>query len=311
MPARRDLVASVLRQRVIAGLHLGTLKPGDRLPSVRTVGVEQDADPRVVLAAYRALAREGLVRVRARSGAFVSTDAADRDVLPQMARWILDLLVTGLSRGISPQEFRRQARRCLDTVRVRAACVECNDDQIDALCSELRDDYGLETAGVEVDALREAGGPPATVRDAHVIVTTRFHAAELQPRARRAGRPLIVVSLMPAFVAEISRMLEAGPLNFVCTDMRFAAKLPRIFGGIPGAEGIRPVVVGRDALSDIADDAVSYVMSRAQARLPPGGLRGMVISAPRVFSLESAREILSFVVQANLAALASAPASRR
>lgn len=309
MPARRDAIAGALRQRVVAGLHLGTLKAGDRLPSLRQLAAETGADPRVVLAAYRQLAREGLVGLRTRSGAYVNAEAAggDEAVLPQMAEWIVDALIAGLSHGVSPQEFRRQARRCLDTVRVKAACVECNDDQIQALCSELQDDYGFETRGVELQALDSAAGPPPAVRAADVVVTTRFHASELQRRPRRAGKPLIVVSLMPAFMAEMSRLLAAGPIYFVCTDPRFAAKLPRIFSSVDGGERIRPVVLGRDPLEAIPSGAVTYVMRGAHARVPAGVLRGTVVNAPRVFSLESARELLRFAMRANLAALGTAP----
>jgi hypothetical protein len=49
MPQRRAEIADRIRQRIVAGLHLGVMREGDRLPSVRALAMEIVADPRVVL----------------------------------------------------------------------------------------------------------------------------------------------------------------------------------------------------------------------------------------------------------------------
>ena len=73
MPARRrPQIANELRGRIERALMTGALAHGDRLPSTREMGAELDADPRVVLAAYRDLAGEGLVELRPRSGVYVA-----------------------------------------------------------------------------------------------------------------------------------------------------------------------------------------------------------------------------------------------
>jgi DNA-binding transcriptional regulator YhcF (GntR family) len=61
-----------LRDRILNALHLGTLRPGDRLPSIRTLWREMGVDHRVVAQAYRSLEAEGLVEVRGRSGVSVA-----------------------------------------------------------------------------------------------------------------------------------------------------------------------------------------------------------------------------------------------
>jgi len=50
----------------------GSLRPGDRLPSVRRLSDELGVNPATVVAAYRILAREGLLESRQGSGAFVA-----------------------------------------------------------------------------------------------------------------------------------------------------------------------------------------------------------------------------------------------
>src|SRR5690606_42155468 len=73
-PTRRssDLadISEALRQQILSALHFRTLGPGRRLPSARRLAAELRADPRVVLAAYRGLEREGLVERRPPSRAF-------------------------------------------------------------------------------------------------------------------------------------------------------------------------------------------------------------------------------------------------
>jgi DNA-binding FadR family transcriptional regulator len=64
MAERRDEIADTIRQRIISGLHLGTLRPGARLPSTREIAEEFGVAPRTVMAAYRLLEAEGLVDTR-------------------------------------------------------------------------------------------------------------------------------------------------------------------------------------------------------------------------------------------------------
>lgn len=308
MPTRRADIAEILRQRIVAGLHLGVLRPGTRLPSVRMLAGELNADPRVVLAGYRELALEGLVELRPRSGIFVADTAVTTgEMLPRTAEWVAEVLVEGLSRGVPAIDFPERVRACLQTVRLRAACIECNEDQLTGLCTELSRDYGLHTDPVDIRALASDGHE--RVRGADLLVTTTYHAAEVQRYAERHGRPWLTVALRPQFLAEAARLLEQGPLYFVAKDPRFTKKLPRIFGNTPGAQNLRALVVGRDDLSAIPSGAPVYVMPAARDHLGDESLLMRVIPAPRIFSRDSARAILHFVMGANLAALAAAEAA--
>ncbi len=303
---RRDDIAEILRQRVVAGLHLGVLRPGSRLQSVRTLAPEFGADPRVVLAGYRRLEEEGLVELRPRSGIFVAENAVSTgEMLPRMAEWVAEVLVQALARGVPAIEFPERVRRCLQTVRLRAVCIECNDDQMASLCGELARDYGLETSPMDIAQLRSATVPDA-VRDADLLVTTAYHAAEVQHAAELHGKSWVAVALRPELLAEVSRLLDQGPLYFVVKDPRFAEKLPGMFASTPGAENLRILVVGRDDPSSIPAGAPAYVMSAAREQLGHLPLLARVVPAPRVFSPESARALLGFILKANIAAITAA-----
>lgn len=303
MPARREQIRNTLRHRVVSGLHLGILSPGERLTSARETARELGADYRVVVAALRDLERDGLVEVRARSGIFVAATAHRREAaLPRMAGRMVEILVEAVTGGMPALEFPERVRRCLETLRLRAACLECNQDQLSFLCHELQVDYGLETSDIDLTALQPDEPLPVELRRADLLVSTSFHAGEVRRLAHSLGKPFVIVVLEPAFRSELTRLLAVRPVYFVGTDPRFAEKLRLLLGDEPGAANLRPVILGRDPLEQIPDDAPLLVSPAARARLAehPSLARAL---PPRGYSRETARQILTFIVERNVAAL--------
>ena len=141
------------------------------------------------------------------------------------------------------------------------------------------------------------------VRRADLLVTTSFHAAEVQPIAKRLGKPLMMVSLRADFLAEVERILAHGSAYFVVADPRFATKLPRIFSSASGAANLRALVAGQDDLAQLPEAAPIYITQVARALLDEVALPEHVIPAMRAFSLDSARQLLTFIIKSNLAAV--------
>ena len=67
-----------LKERVIAMMLDGQLKPGDALPSVRQVAAEYQLNPITVSRAYQELADEALVEKRRGLGMFVTEEASKK-----------------------------------------------------------------------------------------------------------------------------------------------------------------------------------------------------------------------------------------
>jgi DNA-binding transcriptional MocR family regulator len=70
----------VKRYEALAGeiansIHIGVLRPGDRLPSVRHTSASRQVSPSTVFKAYEVLEAQGLIRARARSGYYVTSSA--------------------------------------------------------------------------------------------------------------------------------------------------------------------------------------------------------------------------------------------
>lgn len=299
MTGRRLDLAEILRQRFFSALHLGVLEPGARLPSIRELETEFGVDRRVVLKAYRTLERDGIVERRERSGIFLGSRAPGSAELPPSANWVVDLFVSGLGMGIPAPRLPAQLAAYVSRRRMRALVVECNSDQLSALCAELENDYGFETSAADVDELLAEKNPGKDLTQADVVVTTQFHAGEVEEIAGRAERNWIAVSLRTDIYAEIARLLEFSAVYFIVTDQRFATKLGRIFRSVKGSENFHAVMVGRDAIDSIPRSAPVYISGEARKRVHDKELLARVMPEERIFSLASAREILTLVVAAN------------
>ncbi len=98
-----------LKERVVAMMLDGVLKPGDALPSVRQVAAEYQLNPITVSRAYQELADEALVEKRRGLGMFVTEEASKKLLASERARFLTEewpLVVERIQRlGLTPQEL--------------------------------------------------------------------------------------------------------------------------------------------------------------------------------------------------------------
>ena len=306
MADRRNEIADAIRQRIISGLHLGTLKAGARLWSTREIAEEFDVAPRTVMAAYRLLEAEGLVELRERSGIYVAPGGGGAPMLPQLAGWVVDILVDARSREIPPIGFSERVRRCLETLRLRAVCVAGSADQLEQICHELQSDYGLESDGLEPTqlAVLDAEAQRALTQ-ADLLVSTAAHATQVQHVAQRLGKPAITVALRSDLMGEVTRQLSEGPVYLVGSDPRFREAMRVVFNPMDVGANLHVPIVGEDDLSSIPPGAPTYIMGRAHRQLGDTELARRLAPIRRVFSSGMAREILTFIIRANIAAMAA------
>ena len=77
-----------LKERVVAMLLDGVLKPGDALPSVRQVAAEYQLNPITVSRAYQELADDQLVEKRRGLGMYVTEGATARLMASERERFL-------------------------------------------------------------------------------------------------------------------------------------------------------------------------------------------------------------------------------
>lgn len=301
-PSSTDEIVDVLRGRILRALGSGTLTAGDRLPSGRELVREFGVDHRVVLAAYRQLAQEGLIEMRERGGIYVAARQGSGGIPPLPEGWMVDVLTQGLAREIPAPDLGEWLRRCTETLRLRAAVITSTADQAHGLCRELRDDFGIE-AEAALAAELDGTTLPLPLRRADLVVTTEAHAQRVGAIATELRKPVTVIEVRPDLVTGEWALLLRQPVYAVVATPEFGDMLRAFFAEVPGAENLRIVVLGRDDLATIPADAPTYVTQRARVALAGVKLPGRVLPSVRTISARSAREILAFVVRSNVEAM--------
>jgi DNA-binding transcriptional regulator YhcF (GntR family) len=299
----RDRITNALRQRVAVGLQRGGLRPGDRLPTTRELAADLEADPRVVAGAYRTLADEGLVEVRARAGVFVAALPGDT-ALPGTppAAWLAEVVAQGVARGVPAASLGAWVTRAASARPTTAAVLAATLDQAVGLARELRDDFGVAAHGVLAETLRPGERLPRAVERAQLVVGTELTAPLARRLAERLGKRHVVIDVRPDLLGPEWRLLLRSAAYVVIADPRFGALVHALLDGCDGAANVRLLVAGRDSMSEVPPDAPTYVTEAARERLGRQGLPGRVLPPARTLSAESALAIARVLVERNLAA---------
>jgi DNA-binding transcriptional regulator YhcF (GntR family) len=298
-----------IRNRIVGEMHLGHLRGGERLPSVREMAREMEADHRAVGAAYRALEAEGLVEVRGRTGAFVARQERLGGELPgETAAWLAEVLMEARRRRIGIPDFPDFVRSYTGRVRLRCACVESNRDSSEAICMELEEELGLDPVSVPADALPplrarrrlDPASLPAELRDADLVVSTAFHAQQVEAAAGALGKPFALVTVNPEMAGIVERRLRAGPLTLIAVDPAYAERFREVYHAAAGADGVRAVGVDDRMAIARLDRTESVLATRAaRRRLPDLDLPLLLPRYPSI-SPESTRELASIIIRLNL-----------
>lgn len=299
---RSPAIAEVLRARVLRGLRGGTLQSGERLPSARELVAEFGVDHRLILAAYRRLADEGLVEVRERGGVYVAAGPS-RSIAPTLpTSWFVDTLAEAYAFEIPAPQLHEWLRRSVETLRLRALVVSTTPDQVAGLARELTEDFGLMTDGITGSELAAAGASSPMARRADLLIATSGQAELVERLAAELKKPVIVIEVRPDLVVGEWALLLRRPVWAIVATQEFGEMLRRFFAKVPGVENLHVLVHGRDDLNVIPNGAPTYVTHRVRDALGDTPIPGRILSAARTIASESARTIFEFIVRANLTA---------
>lgn len=303
-----------LRDRILNALHLGLLRPGDRLPSIRTLWREMGVDHRVVAQAYRTLEAEGLVEVRGRSGVYLAPqDQFGGELLAETARWLAGVLVEAWKRRLTIADVPELIRRCTQTRTLRCACVESNEDQMTAYTAELQEQFGLDPYPVRISPLPlprpdrsvEFHWVEDELRKCDLVVTTSYHARLVRKAAENVGIPAVVLTVNPDVVETIQKRLREGPLTVVAVEPSFGDRMRAMYAD-ETPERVRVVLTGdREGMRALdPDEPVLLTRAARQALGPDDDLPTLLPHSP-TFSPHTARELLGVIIRLNLEAAAA------
>jgi len=274
-----------VRARLLTALHLGKLRPGDRVLSVRRLSDVTGINRKTIHRAYRLLAHEGLLDVRPGSGTFVAQSAegdgarSTTDLLAAVNR----CLAEARSLGISPGAFSDFLHNHLgDGLRkLRVAVVECNREQVEIISRDLVLGLGIAARPVLLRDLQRE--PRRAMEGVSGIVTTDCHRAEVAEAVAALDLPVYRVSLDPDFPQKVLEHAKNGPVIMVVRDVAFAAPFMRLLRQLSGRAEVasRVRIVGpfqaRAAVHEAGERAVVHVSPLVTEGtlgvLPPGARR--------------------------------------
>ncbi|HLM66410.1 MAG TPA: GntR family transcriptional regulator [Longimicrobium sp.] len=287
-----------LRYLIVGLLHVGRLKRGDLLPSIRGVAREIGADHRAVAAAYRVLEGEGLVEIRRGSGVYLASDASAGIVQSEMDRWVSGVLLEGWNRRVARADLAALMERCAGS-SMRCACVESNEDHMVAIAAELENDFSLRVQPVLVSPTADAAAIPAqALAAADLVVTTVFHGTAVRAAASGAGKPCIVLSLNPDFAAEVNRQMAGHDVTAVIVDPRYAARARAYLEVTPHRGRVQLVLV--DELQGPGDERLQgegVMVTRAARRRLGMPDYHLVPTPPPYVSPAAARALFELIVE--------------
>lgn len=221
-----------VRARILTELHVGKLRPGDRVPSVRRLADLAGLNYKTVHRAYAALADEGVLEVRRGSGTFIR----ERQAGPVASDPGSGELVSALNRcraeamrvGLRPRAFATFVAFALgDGLRgLPVVVTECNREQIEIIGRQLRASLGVATEEysiAELHAYRERA-----LGGAEVVVTTDCHWTEVARIVEPLGLPVYPVALDGEFPSRVAQLASRGETLLVVRDRAFEAAFLRL-----------------------------------------------------------------------------------
>lgn len=240
--AARDQV----REQLINYIHLGVLRPGDRLPAVRELAQQLGVNLKTAFGIYHELARDGMVEIRPQSGAFVrySGAKADQSYREGVARFLSRVIRRAEQFNLTP---RRLARLLLSrkgtTPRLRWAVMECNREQLALFSRQIEREFDVEAfpvllGGDERAVLRQA-------READLLVTTDFHWDEVQRLAARSRREAVRIRLNPSFLKMVVANARKGFFPMVVPETSYESRFRRALAALAPPQVADRVVLVR------------------------------------------------------------------
>ncbi len=293
-----------VREFLLTGLHLGRLREGSRVPSVRSLGRVLGLNPKTVHRAYLRLAAEGMLELRGGSGTFLRSDLSGKVQLDgrALAETAKECRQIAGKLGLSPRQLARflgyLEGECLGGRGL--AFVECNGEQLQLIARELEALLDLPLEPVLLGALRRRG--PSMLAGCRGVVTTDCHRSEVAELVQETNLPVYRVALTASFPRALVDAARGGRLLMVVADRRFGPIFDRLLENLGVSEELRGrirVVERSEAprlLASLENEASVYVSKTVERDVPlRGALRLRRVDPGAYVERHSAEELAAKV----------------
>ena len=106
-----------LTNGLIEGVANGSLKPGDPLPSVRSLAADLGVNMHTVNKAYHELDKKGIVRIIPKSGAVINAPAVDKTARMRIDSFMRPVIAEALAIGLSELEINTIMTKLISNIK--------------------------------------------------------------------------------------------------------------------------------------------------------------------------------------------------
>ncbi len=217
-----------IKNQLTAALHMGELKHRHRLPTVRTLARTLGLNPKTVLKIYHRLQEEGLIEIRAGSGARVGSlerENFEQSYLVSLVSMVDRHLDEARRLQFSPQNYLALLHDLTDARRrpdISCLVVECNTEQIQLFASEIASRTGAVAHPVLInDLLTDGRRFEALIAKASFLITTDFHWKDVKKIADQHHKIPLKIRLRPEFVSTIIQCARKGGILMVVSNLDY------------------------------------------------------------------------------------------
>jgi transcriptional regulator, GntR family len=112
-----------LRNQIIEGIASRQLKPGDPLPSIRSLAADLGINMHTINKAYQMLKQEGYIQIHRQKGILVNPDGMPKvtdDFLEQLDMQLRPLVSEAMCRGLDEDEFTARCKGIFRSILERS-----------------------------------------------------------------------------------------------------------------------------------------------------------------------------------------------
>jgi len=225
---RKSALVGQAREQLITALHVGTLRAGDRLPSVRQVSQRNGINIKTAFSIYQRLKDEGYIELRVGSGAYVA-DIDNADLDQDYCRSILDLIQSSLAAAsqlkLEPREYHRLVENFVERSRfesLQVTVIECNEEQVNVFAHEITSRLRVQVVPMLLEHLEHPDRREVkSLSRTDYFVTTDYHFNDVKRIAGRYGRKILKLRLNAAFLPELVAAARRGRVLMIVSNSDF------------------------------------------------------------------------------------------
>lgn len=256
-----------LVDKVRAMVRMGTLQPGQQLPTVQELSQALSIARGTIKRAYDELEHLGVLEKIQGRGTFICNQSVNSGSRKEQAMAAIDELLDRLEgMGFSSTEINifltlKQRERTEDLSVVKLAVVECNQENVAKLTEQLRSVQGIELHPHLLELVQAY--PYKLDEDMDLVITTAAHADYLESiLADRQKLVRVALRLSVDTLVAVMRIRPGDRVGIFGSSARFCDLVLRTCRGYaPGAEFQKPRTFGTDMQEDslLADKDVVLV----------------------------------------------------